>query len=308
MAVTTVNLDFTYYYDSVVGVEGEGTETNPSTQVGLDTLDTYASSVLEMESEGGFATIPLLRGALSLAELAMEGGLQTSSVGEFDKNVLEIQMEGSLITQGVGHGSASVLEVQMSGTMYLTKVIKGEASVVEIAMEASGYFGNNLSMDKEVLLLSMEGLLVQGKDEDGDVVVIPSDDDTEYPNISGEEYIVVNLRTKAHSTYRDGERTAVAKTASLNFGSYTDKAVSDMFILSRALGEAEVIVNTKEDVERIYPLHWGVTTQANLKNKKLPLAKGLRGSNWTISLVVPDESHLEVRGIELYVTDLKRHV
>lgn len=308
MAVTEVQLDFTYSFDTMVELAGAGTETNPSEQDVFETDDANASSVFSLDMSNSLATNPIFVGNMSVIELAMESGFQTFGGGSLDKQVLEVQMEGSLVVVPTGSLSKNVLEIKASGTMYLSKVIKGDASVIEVLMEASGYFGNNLSMDKEVIILSMEGRLIQGEDADGDIVIIPSADDTEYPNISGEEYIVVNLRTKSHCTYKDGERTAVAKTASLNFGSYTEKAVSDMFLLSRALGEVEVVVQTKEDVERIYPLFWGVTTQANLKNKKLPLAKGLRGANWTISIIVPDESHLEVRGIELYVTDLKRHV
>jgi hypothetical protein len=309
MAVTEVITDFTYTYDTIVELAGGGTETNPTEQDVFDTDDQYASSALEVKMGGQFASSNLIIGDASVIELQLSASLQTDNSGSLAKDVLQVSMEGSLaVTNSLVGGALSILELKATGTMHVNPRIYGNASVVEVQMEGSAYVGNNLSMDKELIILSMEGLLVQGVDEEGAPIIIPAPDDGEYPNISGEEYIVLNLRTKAHATYRDGERTAVAKTASMNFGSYTDKAVSDLFLLSRAKGEMEVMVNTKEDVERRYPLTWGETTQASLKNKKLPLGKGLKGANWSISIVVPDESHLEVRGLELFVTDLKRHV
>lgn len=307
MAVTEVIQDFTYTYDTAIELAGEGEYENPSDQNAYETLATNASSVFDISMENGFATIPVFSGDMAVAEIQMEAVLAVKRGGSLEEGAVEIQMEGSLVTIGYGALGKNVLQLKMQGTMYRSRVIKGSAAVLEVQIEASGYFGHNLSMDKEAILISMEGRLLQGVDENDNVVVIPSDDDTEYPNIGGEEYVVVNLRTKAHSTYRDGERTAVAKTGSLSFDSYTEKAISDMFLLSRAKGPMEVVVQTKEDIERRYPLQFGETTQSNLKNKKLPLAKGLRGANWTISIIVPDDSHMEIRGLELYVTDLKRH-
>lgn len=282
MAVTEVELDFTYSYNSILGLS-----------VG-----------------GQHANVPNIDGEASVLQLQMDSGFQSGYTGSLSKGAVEVSMEGSLVVRGSGSGSAQVLEIKASGTMFTTQKIEGEASVVEVTMEGSGFVSSNLSMDKEVILLSMEGQLLTNWNPDlgdsGGPIIIPADDDGEYPNISGEEYIVVNLRTKAHSTYRDGERTAVAKTGSMDFGTYSTKTVTDMFMLSRAKGDMEVLVNTKEDVERRYPLSHGSTQQANMKNKKLPLGKGLKGVNWALSVVVPDESHLEIRGIELLVTDLKR--
>jgi len=307
MAITEVDLDFTYSYDTITELAGEGTETNPSTQNALDYDDEFASSLFDVEMDGQFATVPLLNGDASVVEIQLEAGFQTVTGGALNKQALEVSMEGSLIVQGSGHGKASVLEIQATGTMYAGKGMDGDASVVQISMDGSGFISNALNMDKEVIILSMSGLLIQNEDESGAPIIIPADDDTEYPNISGEEYIVVNLRTKSHATYRDGERTAVAKTASIDFGSQTEKAISDLYLHSRARGEMEVLMNTGEDKDRRYPLTHGDTTQASLKNKKLPLGKGLKGTNWSIAIVVPDESHLEIKGIELLVTDLKRH-
>jgi hypothetical protein len=295
MAVTEVPLEFTYSYDTILEFAGEGDETNPSTQVDYDPDMENASSLYDISSDGAFATAPNFNGDASVVELQLESSFQTVFVASCSKEVVEIQMEGSLIVQGKGEASLNVLEIKASGSMHLTPLMRGDASVVEMTMEGSGFVS-----------LSMSGSLIQGQDESGSPIIIPADDDVDYPNISGEEYIVVNLRTKAHATYRDGERTAVAKTASMDFGTYSQKAVSDMFMLSRAKGDMEVLVNTKEDVERRYPLSHGNTQQANMKNKKLPLGKGLKGVNWALSIVVPDEAHLEIRGIELLVTDLKR--
>jgi hypothetical protein len=307
MAITEVTTDFTYFYDTIVEPTVEGAMPNPSDQDAYDIDDSNASSVLSVGMGNQLATAPLLTGGLSIFELGLEGGFQTDSGGSLNKDVVQLRMEGSLIVVPTGSLSKNVLQVQMQGTMYRTRVIKGDASVVEVQIEASGFTSNNLSMDKEAVILSMTGYMVQGQDEGGGIIVIPADDDVEYPYISGEEYIVVNLRTKAHSTYRDGERTAVAKTGAMNFGSYTDKSISDMYVLSRARGESEVVMTSGENVERRYPLTFGDTTPPNLKNKKRTLAKGLKATNWSVAIVVADESHLEVRGLELLVTDIKRH-
>jgi hypothetical protein len=306
MAITEVDLDFTYSYGSVQELALEGDETNPSSQVALDMDDSNASSVLNIDLGGLYTTVPTLNGNGSVAQIDVGGELEKGNSFSFSKNVVQVRMEGSLVVKSKGAASLSVLQLRASGSMFVNPVVQGDASVVEVSMEGSGFVSNSMNMDKEVIILSMTGRLIQGEDESGSPIIIPADDDTEYPSISGEEYIVVNLRTKAHSTYRDGERTAVAKTGSMDFGTYSTKAVTDMFMLSRAKGDMEVLVNTKEDVERRYPLSHGSTQQANMKNKKLPLGKGLRGVNWSLAIVVPDEAHLEIRGIELLVTDLKR--
>ena len=308
MAITTVDLYFTNNTGSEVGLGGEGEFDNPSPQVGYDFDPVNQVSVVSIDLESVLATNPIFTGSLgSVLQLEIDTGFQTSTSGSLQKKVVEIQMEGSLVTVPNIAGEASALQITAQGTMYATPLMRGDINIFEVQIEASGYFGNNLSMDKEAVVISMEGLIVQSQNEAGEVIVIPAEDDAEYPNISGDEYIVLNLRTKAHSTYRDGERTAFLKTGSLNFGTYTLKSISDLYVLSRAKGAAEVILTTKEDVERHYPLQFGENTQANLKNKKLPVAKGLRGANWTLSIVVPDESHMEIRGIDLFVTDLKRH-
>lgn len=306
MAVTEVPLEFTYTYDTIIELDGEGAMPNPYTQIAYETDASNASSVVDLDMGNQLATAPNFVGDASVVEIQLGGDFQTVYVSSFSKDIVEIQMEGSLVVQGKGEASLNVLEIKASGSMHLTPLMRGDASVVEMTMEGSGFVSNSLTMDKEVIILSMSGSLIQGQDESGSPIIIPADDDIEYPNISGEEYIIVNLRTKAHSTYRDGERTAVAKTASMDFGTFSQKAVTDMFMLSRAKGDLEVLVDTKEDIERRYPLSHGNTQQANMKNKKLPLGKGLKGVNWALSIVVPDEAHLEIRGIELLVTDLKR--
>ena len=280
MAVTTVNLEFAYNTDSVVDL-----------------------------SVGSFqlATIPNISASLNLFSIELDNSLLNANVGSLSRNVVEVQIEGSLVTQGRGFGSLDVLQLTASGIMFTPKQVSGDASIIEVQMEAGGYVSSRQSMSKEAVLISMSGLLVQGVDGNNVIVLVPTEEDADYPNITGEEYIVVNLRTKAHATYRDGERTALAKTASLDFGSHTEKSISDLYLLSRARGPLEVVVNTREEIDRHYPLQFGEMGQANIKNKKLALAKGLRGTNWTISLVVPDGSHLEVRGMTLYVTDTERH-
>lgn len=313
MAITEVYLDFTYNYEGVVELEMEGDETNPSTQVVYGISDEFASSVANFDIGNEYASSTIIIGDIgSIFEIGIGTGFIVSSVGSLSKNTLEVRMEGSLLTgAGFVGGALDVVEINAVGTMHTVNIIKGDSSVTEIQIEGSAYVRSNISMDKELVLISMSGSIIQGGyvDEGGVFVpdVILADDDTEYPNISGEEYIVLNLRTKAHSTYRDGERTAAAKTATLDFGSSTSKAVSDLFMLSRAKGPIEVIMNTGEDIDRLYQVMYGETTQANLKNKKLKLGKGLKAANWSVMIVVPEDSHLEVRSLDLFVTDLKRH-
>ena len=232
--------------------------------------------------------------------LSMANELVVLGNATLDKNAVEVTMTGSLAVINTITGRAEVVQISGSGSMYQSAKLEGAMSVLELSMDGSGHVVNRMDMDSNILLMSMRGVIVQ---DDNNVAI----DDADYPFIEGETYLVVNLKTKAHSTYKDGERTAVARTASLNFGSFTQKIVGDMFILSRAKGSAEVIVSAGEEKKRHYPLVYGEQTDSGIKSKKLPLARGLKASNWEFEIVVPEDSHMEVRGLDLLVTDTKRY-
>jgi len=246
-----------------------------------------------------------LTSSLNVSSITMEAGLATVGGGVLSKRAVEISLEGDLATISTITGGAEVLLLTGEGTMYSSKSYVGNAEVIKISMDGSGYVGQGtLSLDKELVLFSMEGEIVQA----GDQALDPGDDLT-YPGIllSGDEYIVVNLRTKSHSTYRDGTRAAVAASPEMTFDSYTEKSVSDFYLHARAEKNTNLVVLSGESKERIYPLTYGENTQANLKNRRKPLAKGVRATNWKFTIVVPEDSHMEIRGIDLRVHDLKRH-
>ena len=125
---------------------------------------------------------------------------------------------------------------------------------------------------------------------------------------TGDLYLVVNLKTKSHTTYRDGNNNAIADLGQLSLGSQNLKNISDLYIHGRSTGTPEVIIKNNEETQRTYPVSFGVNDQAYLKNKKLTLSKGLRGTNWKLSLASKETDHLEVANIDLIVNKSKRRV
>lgn len=125
---------------------------------------------------------------------------------------------------------------------------------------------------------------------------------------SGDVYVVLNLKTKAHSIYMDGNNNAIAQTGELALGDVSMKNVSDLYLTSRAVGVPEIVIKNNEETERTYSADYGETEQAILKNKKLKLSKKLKGSKWQFSLISSDRDYIEVENVDLIVNKLKRRV
>jgi hypothetical protein len=100
---------------------------------------------------------------------------------------------------------------------------------------------------------------------------------------------------------------AYATTGELLFGSNKDKSVPDIFVLGRSDDEIEVSVWSGETTKRIYPITFNSSGQADLKNKRRDLAKGLKSTNWKFQFKKTGTTSAEIRSADLYVNELKRH-
>jgi len=206
-------------------------------------------------------------------------------------------------------GSVSTLDITFPSFLssFGAGDISLEATTYAVSAEGTCYQLQTISLDSEAINIALDGgisasvtIIAPDPEEgsDSDVAIV----------FEGDVYIVLNLKTKSHTTYMDGNNNAIAQTGELSLGGSNYKNVSDAYLLSRATGTPELIVKNNEETERTYDISYGEAGQAVLRNKKLPLAKGLRGSNWQFSVVSTEDNHLEVRGIELIVNKLKRRV
>lgn len=205
-----------------------------------------------------------------------------------------------LITIPSISGSGSIVGIRSSASVVVINNIHGNATVTQLKADGTGLLVNTINGEANIFRIEAVGLAQLYST----VVQAP---DGEYPYISGDTYIVVNLRTKSHTTYKDGSSAAIAKTGEMSFDSFNDKNIADVYLLARATEDVELIVKNNEITERNYPVIFGTTGQANLKNKKVMLAKGLKGQNWQMSVVALDD-YAEVRSIEMLVNELKRRV
>jgi len=185
--------------------------------------------------------------------------------------------------------------------------IELEADVLAFSATGVCYQISNITADVSALKVSANGTIA------GTIVVtppvdVPSTGDELSEVLSGNNYIVVNLHTKSHTTYRDGSNLAVARTGELDFSSQQLKNLSDVYLHARVSGDIELAVKSGEDTLRTYPVTFEDTTQPNLKNKKIQLAKGIRATTWQLSVVSPSSSHAEVRSADLIVNESKRRV
>jgi hypothetical protein len=126
-------------------------------------------------------------------------------------------------------------------------------------------------------------------------------------NVALSNVIVLNLRTKAHSIYREATLDAYAITGELLFGSNKNKNISDAFLFGRSNDAIELTVWNDEEKSRLYVVDYKSGTQGNLKNKKRPLSKGLYGTNWKFKVAKNGSTTAEVRSVDLFVNELKRH-
>lgn len=178
-----------------------------------------------------------------------------------------------------------------------------------IAITASGicYTISKIAVAADTITISVSGVV-----EPDSTIIEPitesSSEDELAALFTGENYIIVNLKTKAHSTYRDGNNNALAQTGELTFSSEHNKNVSDVYLSSRSTGDILLTTKSGEDIERTQTLRYGVNGQANLINKKVVLSKGIKAKGWQFSILSPEGSHCEVSSIDLIVNKLKRRV
>jgi len=205
------------------------------------------------------------------------------------------------------------------------EALSGTISSFDISFPlfTNSFSADNISLDAYAISISSKGLIrqiptisVAAEITDilldgtvtGSVTIVSPDDSSSGYVFSGEEYIVLNLKTGAHSEYRDGNNNSIATTGDLSFSSAFMKNVSDMYLLSRSDDDISVIVNNGENTERFIDVTFNADDAGNLKNKKVRLAKGLKSNNWSFAVLAPDGANFEVRSIELIVNKTKRRV
>jgi hypothetical protein len=128
------------------------------------------------------------------------------------------------------------------------------------------------------------------------------------PNTALGMTVVLNLRTKAHCLFDEATLDAYATTGELLFGSYKNKNISDAFVFGRSDDAIDLTVWNDEATSRVYAIDYKSGEQGALKNKKKALAKGLTGTNWKLKVSKTGTVSAEVRGVDLFVNELRRHV
>ncbi len=209
---------------------------------------------------------------------------------------------------------------QLSGTIGALSVnmpsfiatVDGKAIVFDASVYGVTSFGSciqipNISIESNSIEVTADGELT------GSVTIVSpdpseSDSSSEKLQFSGEYYLVLNLRTGSHTTYRDGNNNAIAETGVLDLGGLETKNISDAYINSRVAGNINLATTIDEKKERVYPVTYNNTDEPSLQNKKVKLAKGLNGQNWKFAISVAEEDFSEIRSIDLLVHKNKRRV
>jgi len=190
---------------------------------------------------------------------------------------------------------------------FSSETIELEAAVIRVTASGVVYQIPSINVSVNAVDISADGTVA------GSITIV--DPDIEFGSggddkyiFTGDTYIVLNLKTAAHSEYRDGNNNAIAQTGELTFSSAKLKNVSDAYVMSRSDKDVRLVVKSGENTERTYDITFNVDDLGNLKNKKVALAKGIKAANWQFSIGSPDGAALEVRGIDLKVSKLKRRV
>ena len=232
-----------------------------------------------------------------------------SFVGEAESNSFNAIFPISEIDFTVISGGVSALNVQFPSFLssFLSNDISLDASVINISASGICYQVPSIKASLSAIEITSSGEI------NGSVTIISPDSETGSDNgcaynFDGDLYLVLNLKTKAHSTYRDGNNNAIAQTGELTFSSQYDKNVSDAYILSKSTGDVRFVSKSGENTERVRDLTFKIDDAGTLRNKKVLLAKGLKSQTWQFSVLSPDSEHLEVRAIDLIVNKTKRRV
>lgn len=264
--------------------------------------NTFAADVSALLSEG--EALILTGKSFSVSASALSVSLYT----EVDSGEL-VQLSGSALSTSLSATilplnslsmSVSAHEANATASIYTGTYLVAGISAFSSRLSAIASVVNTVSLSQSALVVDLDATA-------STLTTVAAGADTDYPYISGNTYIVVNLRTKTHTTYRDGSNAAMAKTGELTFDSHRDKNISDVYLLARATEDVELLVKNNEITERNYPATFANLAQPNLKNKKIVLAKGLKGQNWQLSIVALDD-YAEVREIELNVNELARRI
>lgn len=228
---------------------------------------------------------------------------QAALVGSMSvTNNVSINASGSTSSNIIA--SISISNVKSSGIIFTATSIQGSAQV----NNTSSIIGSILTTNSINGVLLVSKIIVDATASQNQTIIISPPTLTEDINtFSGSSYVVVNLRTKSHTTYRDGNNNCYAETGKMLLGSLKTKNISDAFILGRS-GDGSTFGLTNDEVtKRNYDVSFK-SEHAELIHKKVKLAKGLRGVTWQVSFANQDESALEIRGVDIYVNPLKRHV
>lgn len=210
-----------------------------------------------------------------------------------------ISGSGTVITSSNIDGLSDGLSISMSGSMIRTNSIDADITInTLVSMVGEGSFAQSvIDGDATIFIITAQATVTQGNIPNLGVGV----------DVLGDTIIVVNLRTKTHTTYISGTNNARATTGILNLGSFKRKNISDVLVYGRADDNGNLVVTTDEVTKRNYPITFK-NCSPNLINKRIKLAKGIAGVGWQLGIENEAQIYNEVRTIDLFVSELQRHV
>jgi len=259
-------------------------------------------SVIERISNGVLYETSIAAAGQTLS-ISSSGSLFTIPSIVSKVNVLNVSGTSQLETTPYIGCAVTVNKVSLSLLSYTANSIQASPVVNSIGMRGGAYSLTYIALSQQAFLVSTKATASLSSTQ----IIIPDADDI-FDSITGNNYIVVNLRTKSHTTYRDGSNIAAAQTGLLNFGTVKDKNISDAYLWSRSSENIEFHVKNNEITERKYLANFAEVGQENLSNKKIVLSKGLKGSNWQFAIVSNGNNYSEIRTIDLVANELQRRV
>lgn len=259
-------------------------------------IPTYAATIVVAPvSMSAAIYLQVFQATVPTVTMSADATMSTSLVGTLVA-VPKITSTGDTYTISKVNGLATVPIVKSLGTAYRANSIDGVGLInrhsrlvasLEVASTNNGLATINL-------VAANYGLYGTGS--------------VLNPNVALNRTIVLNLRTKSHCEFDSATNDAYATTGELTFGGVKNKNVSDAFIFGRSDDALTFSAWNDETTKRNYTVNYEQHEQANLKNKKVKLAKGLTGTNWQFRFANTNENFAEVRQVDLFVNELKRHV
>ena len=273
-------------------------------------------STVNLRLVSGSGLIPTYSANVRIATVTMNSGIYLQ---EFNGTVSNTSMQATASMPSFGYGLLTVVpKITSTGSTQVRGIIDGSVTIRKVQMLGSATRSVGISANINVnRFISSTGTIATDNfslNGSATIKVLPNrfsfygEGSIQNNNTPNNYTIVLNLRTKAHYVYDESTMDAHAITGELRFGSYKNKNVSDAYIFGRS-SDALVLTATNDEVtSRNYDVTYAESEQQNLRNKKLKMSKGLNGKTWQFKIANTNQAFTEVRGIEFFVNELKRHV